>query len=69
MATPEKLSIWDRLFNRYKKTIHKKGSDKWFRTNSLGYRIEGSDYSRDYVEYLITDRFTGSETIKREYLN
>jgi hypothetical protein len=67
MATPEKLSLWDRWFNRYRKTINKRGSETWhsFVNDVL---IKGSKYKRDYIEYLIMDRVTGSERIEREYI-
>ncbi len=67
MATPEKLSLWDRLFNRYRRTIHNRGSETW---NKYAYdiKIPNSSYKRDYVEYLITDRVTGSEHIEKEYI-
>lgn len=66
MANPEKLNLWDRVFNRYKKTIHKQGSENW---DSFRRGIITHSYSRDFVEYLIIDRITGSETIEKVYLN
>ncbi len=67
-ATPEKLSIWDRWFNRYKKTFHTRGEEPWTRTNIRTGNVV-QHFKRDYVEYLITDRITGSQTIERKYLN
>jgi hypothetical protein len=66
---PEKLNLWDRLFNRYKKTIHARGSEQWFKScGYTGLRIPGSEFQRNYVEYLIIDRLTGSEKIEKIYL-
>lgn len=62
MAEPEKLSLWDRFFNRYKKIIKKEGSETW------EYYYSGIEFKRCFVEYLIIDRLTGSETIEKEYL-
>lgn len=67
-ATLEKLSIWDRWFNRYKKTIYNQGKEPWARTNIRTGNVVNY-YSRNYVEYIITDRITGSQTIERKYLN
>ena len=68
MAEAEKLSLWDRFFNRYKRTIHARGSEQWFQKKH-GVRISSSEYTRDWVEYLVVDRLTGSETIEKKYLN
>lgn len=66
----EKLSLWDRLFNRYRKTIRNKGTETWIHRN-YRYGVETSKYEfdRNYVEYTITDRVTGSETIEKVYLD
>jgi hypothetical protein len=69
MANPEKLSLWDRWFNRYKRTVKARGSEPWSIFNRYGEKIPTSTYSRSYVEYLVTDRLTGSERIEKEYLN
>lgn len=66
MANPEKLSLWDRIFNRYRRSIHSRGSEKWA---NYQYGLLISNYTRDYVEYLVIDRVTGSEGIEKEYLN
>jgi hypothetical protein len=70
MATPEKLSLWDRFFNRYRTVIKDRGSEVWFRTE-YGIRIPNADYrrGRDWIEYIKIDRLTGSETLIRKYLN
>lgn len=62
---PEKLNLWDRIFNRYRKTIRNEGSEIWTRTI---YGVE-KEYIRKYVEYTVTDRLTGSQTIEKQYLN
>lgn len=75
MAIPEKLNIWDRFFNRYRKEIIGRGEENWFRAikttmSEIGYEEPHKiPYSRTYVDYKITDRLTGSEEIKREYLS
>ncbi len=69
MATPEKLNLWDRLFNRTRREVHQRGNEKWKLRHSNGLLVAGGDYYRDWVEYKIIDRVTGSETIERKYLN
>jgi hypothetical protein len=66
MATPEKLNLWDRFFNRYRKEILQRGEETWRVHDWAG--LELMRYSRVYVDYKVIDRVTGSETIKREYL-
>lgn len=68
MAQPEKINIWERCFNRYRKEIHNRGSDTWHRS-LYGSKLPNSEYNRDWVEYKIIDRVTGSEEIEREYLS
>jgi len=71
----EKLSLWDRFFNRYKKVIIEEGKETFAEYYSLndflypGQRIPDSDYKRCFVKYKIIDRLTGSETIEKVYLN
>jgi len=70
----EKLNLWDRLFNRTRKTIIERGSENWVKYYSNfdlypGEKIPNSGYSRNYVIYKIIDRVTGSESLKKEYLN
>lgn len=54
----------------WKKEIVKQGDETWTMRKSY-YGIEHSkyDYVRNYVTYKITNRWTGSETIKKVYLN
>lgn len=69
---PEKLNLWDRLFNRYKYLPVNKGSEEWskrFINRYYGYVGEKTIYYRDFVEYHKIDRLTGSYTIEKEYLN
>lgn len=66
--TPEKLNLWDRFFNRYRKIVIEEGKENWYKTYN-GIKIPNSDYSEDFVKYKIIDRLTGSETIKKEFLN
>lgn len=69
MTTPESLSLWDRLFNRARREIIEEGTETWGKQHAP--YIEGSTqyFSRDFVKYKIVDRLTGSEKIKKEYLN
>lgn len=75
MATPEKLNLWDRFFNRYRKEVIVQNAEPWVRTKHTALSDIGHtapvqiQYKRDYVDYKIIDRLTGSETIEREYLN
>lgn len=70
MAQPEKLNLWDRLFNRYRKEILEEGKEKWKRW-PYGAEVPSLSiaYVRTYVKYKVIDRLTGSETIEMEYLN
>lgn len=65
---PEKLSLWDRFFNRYRTTVISEGSETWFKSYG-GVRLANSEYVRNYVKYKRVDRVTGSEEIILEYLN
>ena len=73
MNIPEKLNIFDRFFNRYRKEIVKieqEPFNKFYNTGPLiGQRVPNSTFYRDCVTYKTIDRITGSETIKKEYLN
>lgn len=62
----EKLSLWDRFFNRYRKTLHARGkrSFRWVRSD--GKII--CDGIEAYAEYEVYDRVTGSITYERETL-
>ncbi len=63
---PERLSLWDRWFNRYRREIWSRGSETWHKQYQ-GSKLAGSEYQETYVEYLVIDRLTGSVTIKKEY--
>lgn len=66
----EKLSLWDRIFNRYCTVVIDEGTERWFRCDSYtGIRIPNSEYQRNYVKYKKIDRVTGSEEIFIKYLN
>ncbi len=69
MSAPEKLNLWDRMFNRYRRDIINRGIQGWASRDMFGCRIEGSQFKREFVDYKITDRVTGSERIEREYIN
>lgn len=68
MATPEKLSLWDRLFNRYRREIVQQGQST-FLYEKYGYMLPGSEHTRDWVLYRVIDRVTGSEELEKVYLN
>lgn len=70
--TPEKLNLWDRFFNRYRKEVIKQDKELWETYNTLHGVIVGKakrEYERSVVHYRIVDRLTGSERIEIEYLN
>ena len=62
----EKLNLWDRLFNRYRKVVHSRGSEIWHKSY-YGQKIAGSDYTKFYNEYIVIDRLTGSFDIVKYY--
>lgn len=62
--TPEKLNLWDRLFNRYRKEVKEQGEEDWTHYGSAS----PIKYVRSYVEYYVIDRLTGGYTIEKEYL-
>lgn len=67
---PEKLSIWDRWFNRYRKVVIEEGTENWQRNkHGINLEIYQTRFQRDFVKYAIVDRITGSVTIKKQYLN
>lgn len=63
MATPENLSLWDRLFNRTRREIHARGEQTWICRDPYGQKVYGSERVRSWVEYRVIDRVTGSGTI------
>lgn len=73
MSQPEKLNLWDRFFNRYRKVIVEEGEEEWVKTRWFtawdGPRKVETPISRNFVKYKIIDRLTGSEEIKLDYLN
>lgn len=69
--TPERLSLWDRVFNRTRREVHGRGKETWTKRprDPYGYYIgKPYEYTRTWVEYRVIDRVTGSVTIEREYL-
>lgn len=68
MATPEKLSLWDRLFNRYRREIVQQGQTECYHA-MYGVRLLNSEHVRDWVLYKVIDRVTGSEELEKVYLN
>lgn len=69
--TPEKLNLWDRFFNRYRREVVTRATENWKHQAQVAGIPTGDPfrYTRDYVEYRIIDRLTGSVRIEREYLN
>ena len=66
----EKLSLWDRLFNRYKTIPVEILSERWWSATQYQMIADRKDYySRDCVIYHKVDRLTGSYTIVKKYLN
>lgn len=65
----EKLNLWDRFFNRYKRVIMCEGEEQWFNQSYYGIKMPGSEHTRKFVKYKIIDRVTGSEKIEKVYLN
>ncbi len=66
--TPERLNLWDRLFNRTRKEVADRGRSEWKRYDGDTGR-EITTFYRTWVDYRVIDRLTGSETIEREYLS
>lgn len=65
---PEKLNIWDRIFNRYKTIPVEEGEEDW--TYYHKYNPFDKRYSqRSYVVYHKIDRLTGGYEVIKEYLN
>ncbi len=67
MNTPEKLNLWDRLFNRYKNIVISEGTETWCQRR-YGMRVPNTDYPRLFVKYKRIDRVTGSEEIFKKYI-
>ncbi len=65
---PEKLSLWDRVFNRYKTVPVEKGNENWHKA-IYGSEVPNSKFVRSYVLYHKIDRSTGGFKIIKEYLN
>lgn len=63
MSAPEKLNLWDRIFNRYRKEIHQRGQ-----STRIYSKYPGFETSHEWIEYRVIDRLTGSETIEIDYL-
>ena len=61
MSKPEKLSLWDRMFNRERREIMEEGKEAWVKITLAG----SHDITRSFVKYKIIDRVTGSETIEK----
>lgn len=62
------IKLIEFIFFRWKKEIHARGQDTWVR-NIGGVNLTNSTYKRDFIEYKYTNKFDGSEKIKRKYIN
>lgn len=68
---PEKLNLWDRFFNRYRKIpIEEKTITRQWIKNYKGYDLKGTEYTTTHtiIVYKVIDRLTGSVTITEERL-
>lgn len=68
---PEKLSLWDRFFNRRRKIVIEEGREGWcnYRRDEFSINVHEIRYMREFVKYAIVDRLTGSVTLKKDYLD
>ncbi len=66
---PEKLGLYDRFFNRYRRIPIEKGSENWRKRHSYYWCEWFTKYARDFIVYEIVDRLTGSVKIEKVYLN
>lgn len=66
---PEKLGLYDRFFNRYRRIPTQEGTELWQRSYTRAWATYTTEYSRDFIVYEIVDRLTGSVKIEKEYLN
>lgn len=67
---PEKLNLWDRIFNRYRIEATE-GEEEWVKYSKFDYsRRFPQTFVRCTVNYKKIDRLTGSVVkIWKEYLN
>jgi len=63
---PEKLNLWDRIFNRYKEIPIEMGNSSWSRAID-GVILENTKYVRTFVVYHIVGPLTGGYTIDKRY--
>lgn len=57
------------LFFRWERKVVNRGTESWFSIDATTGLRAGHNYTRDYVDYKLTNKFDGSEKIKRVYLN
>ena len=65
MNQPEKLNLWDRLFNRYRRSVIGRGQSVYKIVERGPYK---DSYVAHWVDYHVIDRLTGGEFIKRKWL-
>lgn len=66
---PEKLNLWDRLFNRYKTIPIENGKELF---TYYPFKMKSSfdyDFERDFTIYHKIDRLTGGYEIIKKYHN
>jgi hypothetical protein len=56
------------LFNRWEQQIYKTGSESWHHTNNCGVKV-GNSFSRDFVIYKLTHKFSKQAKLKKVYFN
>lgn len=62
--------LFEFFFSRWKKEVIETGTDTYFlRSKITGMQIPNSDFLREWVKYKYTNKFDGSEKIKKVYLN
>jgi hypothetical protein len=49
MNTPEKLSLWDRFFNRYKTLIKEEGKETWTESITINKFYGGEYIGQHYI--------------------
>lgn len=64
---PEKLNLYDRFFNRYRKIPIEQGRETWHKWHQNYWNRWLEEFTREFVVYEIVDRLTGSVEIKKVY--
>lgn len=67
MAIPEKLNLWDRIFNRYRLIVIDEGEEE-FPCDPSEYYLYPIHCTKRFVRYRKIDRLTGFEEIIKKYV-